>query len=246
MKGSRRERDATGSGDAPVSYRWIGPGGEEIPVEIRHRPVRILRLRVLPDGSLSVVAPRRSDIRGFLDEKAGWIRRKREEIQTLAAPPGGSAHLFLLDGRGCTLKQGPGSGRPRDDPCTITYTTPSALKRWIAFQLREDLTARVRDHASRMGVTPGRITLRVQRSRWASCSSRGGLSFNLRTLALPPRLRDYLVIHELAHLREPNHSARYWNLVKRYCPGLEECERELSRHWILIERNEIWRVILSR
>jgi len=200
----------------------------------------------MPDGSLTVTCPRRSDVAGFLREKERWIRRKREEIRSLAASPDGSVHRFLLDGEFRTLLHGNACGRVPGQGDTVTYTTPAALRRWLLATLREDLAARVTEHAARMGLSPPPLAIRRQRSRWASCSTRTGLSFNLRTAALPPLLRDYLVVHELAHLQEPNHSVRYWDRVREFWPRVEESEGELSRFWILIERNEIWRVILSR
>jgi predicted metal-dependent hydrolase len=230
--------------DPPPESLRVHVGDEEIPVTVFRKPVRTLRLRVMPDGSLTVTCPRRSDVEGFLREKERWIRRKREEIRSLAASPEGSVHRFLLDGGFCSLVHGNACGRAVGG--TVTYTTPAALMRWLTALLRDDLAARVTEHAARMGLAPPPLAIRRQRSRWASCSTRAGLSFNLRTAALPPPLRDYLVVHELAHLKEPNHSPRYWDRVREYWPTVEESEKELSRFWILIERNEIWRVILSR
>jgi hypothetical protein len=217
-----------------------------VPVKVFRKAVRTLRLRVISDGSLMVICPRHSDVEGFLREKERWILRKREEIRRLAASPTGSVHRFLLDGEFRTLQQGRACGRAEGAGGIVTYSSPAALRRWLVATLREDLAARVAAHAARMGLRPPPLAIRSQRSRWASCSTRAGLSFNLRTAALPPPLRDYLVVHELAHLREPNHSPRYWERVKEYWPLVEESEQELTRFWVLVERNEIWRVILSQ
>jgi predicted metal-dependent hydrolase len=87
------------------------------------------------------------------------------------------------------------------------------------------------------------ITVREQRSRWASCSPDGKISVNLRVLALPPNIRDYLVVHELAHLLEPNHSRRYWKRVGEFFPDYRFAEEELKRYWVLVERDGIWEVL---
>jgi hypothetical protein len=196
----------------------------------------------MPDGTLTVTCPPESDVEGFLREKVRWIRRKREEVRRLAASPEGSVHRILLDGEFRTLVHGDRCGTAEG---TVSYTTPAALRRWLVARLRSDLEGRLAAQAARIRVRIPPVAIRRQRSRWASCSPRTGLSFNLRMAALPTSLRDYLVIHELVHLVEANHSARYWERVRASWPQVDESEKELARFWILIERNQIWRVILE-
>ena len=90
-------------------------------------------------------------------------------------------------------------------------------------------------HAKRLGVTYGRIAVRDQRTRWGSCSSRGTLSFNWRLALAPPEVLEYVVVHELCHLREQNHSQRFWRLVEAVYPRYDERERWLTRYgWELL------------
>ena len=72
-----------------------------------------------------------------------------------------------------------------------------------------------------MGVAYDQIQIRNQRTKWGSCSSRGTLSLNWRVIMAPPAISAYLVVHELAHLREPNHSAAFWAIVAEYDPAYE-------------------------
>ena len=95
-------------------------------------------------------------------------------------------------------------------------------------QAKTDLTARVRRFAPLMGVTYGRITIRAQKTRWGSCSGEGNLNFNCLLVLTPPEIRDYVVIHELCHRKEMNHSARFWAEVAKICPDHRKCRQWLK------------------
>lgn len=82
--------------------------------------------------------------------------------------------------------------------------------------------------ARRMGVDYGRITIREQKTRWGSCSSKGNLNFNWKLVLLDPELLDYVVVHELAHRREMNHSAAFWKIVEAELPDYRERRTQLK------------------
>ena len=92
------------------------------------------------------------------------------------------------------------------------------------------LPARVRFFAEQMDVSYGRITIRSQRTRWGSCSAKGNLSFNCLLLLCPPSVQDYVVIHELCHRREMNHSAKFWAEVEKQCPDYRTSRSWLKEH----------------
>ena len=93
--------------------------------------------------------------------------------------------------------------------------------------VRELVAMLVEEEAPRIGVRPARIQIRDQRSRWGSCSTRGTLSFNWRLVLAPFDVLDYVVVHELCHLREPNHSRRFWKLVEAHRP-----DWRVHRDWL--------------
>jgi len=92
----------------------------------------------------------------------------------------------------------------------------------------EDLPKRVEKYAARIGVTVGRVTIRNQKSRWGSCSSKGNLNFNCLLMLCPEEVRDYVVVHELCHRKELNHSPRFWSEVERVMPNYAEHRRWLK------------------
>jgi len=91
----------------------------------------------------------------------------------------------------------------------------------------ELIKSRVAYWAARLGLGYSRVFIKEQRSRWGSCSSAGNLNFNWRLAAAPPEVLDYVVIHELCHLREMNHSRRFWALVAQACP-----DHKVRRRWL--------------
>jgi predicted metal-dependent hydrolase len=127
------------------------------------------------------------------------------------------------------IEQGPGapaslvvSGRPEH--------AARRLKDWLLGQARQDFEKRVRWHARTLGVRVRRIAIRDQRSRWGSCSVNGHLSFSWRLIFAPPFVLDYVAAHEVAHLLAMDHGRRFWNLVARCVPRLEEAKAWLRRH----------------
>ena len=96
--------------------------------------------------------------------------------------------------------------------------------------VRELVAMLVEEEAPAIGVSPARIQIRDQRSRWGSCSTRGTLSFNWRLVLAPFDVLDYVVVHELCHLREPNHSRRFWKLVEQHRPDWRSHRDWLHEH----------------
>jgi predicted metal-dependent hydrolase len=94
----------------------------------------------------------------------------------------------------------------------------------------KELPARVAELAAQHGLTVKCVSVRNQRSRWGSCSARGVVSLNWRLVQTPEFVRDYIIVHELMHLREMNHSSRYWKLVYEAFPRTDEAEKWLKRH----------------
>ena len=102
--------------------------------------------------------------------------------------------------------------------------------RTLARQAMDVIPERVARYAAVLGVTYGRITIRNQRTRWGSCSATGNLNFNCLLMLLPADVVDYVVVHELCHRKEMNHSARFWAEVESVLPNYREHRRYLKEH----------------
>lgn len=115
--------------------------------------------------------------------------------------------------------------------CEKAENAPAAIEenelKELKKQAREDMTRRVEHYAAVLNLEYGRIAIRAQKSRWGSCSGKKNLNFNCLLMLCPETVRDYVAVHELCHLREMNHSARFWTLVESVCPDYRE-----SRKWL--------------
>ena len=107
--------------------------------------------------------------------------------------------------------------------------------RWLQRWAKEELPRRLALLAAQMQLHPARLVIRAQRSKWGSCTAEGNINLNMRLMFAPPAVIDYVIIHELAHLKELNHSVRFWRLVERYCPKRREHQAWLREHTWLLE-----------
>lgn len=196
---------------------------------------------VRPDGSFRVTIPRggsRREAESFLNQHRQWAELERVRVLAHHAPaqwvPGDE---ILLGGRPVSLgverngdtswlTVGPERARVREVPANLRPAAEACL-RAIA---RRELIPRLRELAgqhARDGLTVSRVTIRNQRSRWGSCSRTGAIALNFRLVQVPDAIRDYVLIHELMHLKQQNHSRRFWRLVEAACPSFREAERWL-------------------
>ena len=211
----------------------------------RHRRARRYVLRLRRDGTARITIPRGGDIIQALDfasKHAQWLEKELEH-RTLHPPiprawAVGSQIFFRgepvtielaepLSGTVCfasevvRLKAGVIDIRPR-------------VERHLWSLAKGELPVRVMELAKAHGFAVARVSVRNQRSRWGSCSRRGTLSLNWRLIQAPGFVRDYIIYHELAHLRHMNHSARFWLEVERLCPGFKEAETWLKQNSALL------------
>lgn len=220
-----------------------------VPYRIRRSDrARRARIQVSTDG-VEVVVPRRlamSDVEPFVEEKRPWIERtlrRMREAEAEHAPPvlaDGGEVPFLGERLGLRVKVEPARTHPhvarRGDtlhakvPDARPDTLRGALERWYRRQARDEVAPRL-DAASARARTPyATLQIRGQRTRWASCSSTGAMSFNWRLLLAPEEILNYVIEHEVVHLEIHDHSPRFWAELKKRVPDYKTHERWLKRH----------------
>jgi len=158
-------------------------------------------------------------VMAFIDGTEIPFRGKPHHIRFRSRTPGRGVVAQIHGETGSELHV---AGRP--EHC------PRRLKDWLVRTAKTDLAERVKLHASTLGVSYRRISVRDQSSRWGSCSSTGTLSFSWRLVLAPPNILDYVAAHEVAHLREMNHSPAFWLVVAQLCPDYKDAE-----HWLTNE-----------
>ena len=105
-----------------------------------------------------------------------------------------------------------------------------SLENWLQKEARREIENRLGSLADKMAVTPGRLHIMNQRTKWGNCSSRGNLSFSWRTIMAPDPVIDYLVAHEVVHLAVPNHSKQFWLTLQSICPQVDRARSWLSEN----------------
>lgn len=202
-----------------------------------------MTLRVHPNGEVILTAPPGMNPTSFLKQHHTWIQGQRARFEAITREFGeGAEDLFLYNGTLCHLIPADRCSISEEQQA-IAYTSPKELSSLLKQTLTRDLTERIALSEEQSGIMPGRVTIRMQKTKWGSCSSQGNLNFNLRCIALPPELREYIVVHECAHLQELHHGKKFWELVGRHYPAYREAEKALRRYWVVIERNRPWQVL---
>jgi len=211
-----------------------------------HRARRYL-LRLRPDGSVRLTIPRRGSViegRRFAERNVEWLARQLERLSAHPVKPKqwlvGTEILFRgesvkleagVNGESGNIQFGGEAVKVNDHEANLR----PAIERHLWRMAAKELPPRVLEYARLHQLPVRRISVRNQKSRWGSCSRRGTISLNWRLIQTPAFVRDYILIHEIMHLQEMNHSSRFWREVERACPDYETAERWLKQHSTLLK-----------
>lgn len=210
---------------------------DELSFQVKRSPRRqTLELIVDRNGELVIAAPKDTDegaMAAFVREKKFWLYRKLAEKETKQQPASGkefvsgegflylgrSYRLLLVQGQDAPLKLAGGRFRLRED---LTPQGREAFIRWYSERASHWLAKRIHGWSTRVGVAAESIEIRDLGYRWGSCSKGGTLNFHWATILLPPSVIDYVIVHELVHLIEANHTPTFWRHVGRVLTDYEQ------------------------
>lgn len=213
-----------------------------------------VRLTVSCDGEVAVVVPRRFSVKrvpAIVAAREGWIERARtralERRAMLAEAHGeGLPDEITLPAIGETwrveyrstastsvsARASHGSRLTLSGAIDDHDACSAALRRWLLRHARERLAPTLEEISASHGLPHTAVRVRWQRTRWGSCSARGGVSLNAKLLFLPAHLARYVMLHELCHTRVMDHSARFWALLGEHDPSWKRHRRELRESWL--------------
>ncbi len=223
--------------------------GQAVSYTVKRSPrARYVRLEVRPENGLTVVIPRSykpDQVPNLLGRKRRWVLSKLAKCghprPSVAGKALGSDDTILylgLDAR-VVLRQSSQNnhsvilegGRLIVDPrAARTGGLEWLVEQWYRMRAAALIREKADELSTQLEVAYSRLTIRGQRTRWGSCSRQGNLSFNWKLIAAPEPVVDYVVVHELTHLKEMNHSWRFWQLVAKHCPRWREHKKWLGDH----------------
>ncbi|MFM1746969.1 MAG: hypothetical protein RLZZ188_635 [Verrucomicrobiota bacterium] len=239
---------------APGTTVPVAPGPRPAPppapapgiVLERSARARHYRLTLRRDGTAVATVPaggsEREALR-FVEQHRGWLERARERQRRRPR----SAEIWVVGthvlwrGEMTEVRVAAAGERPQVCLASDVFRVPRldgdlrpTLEAHFARRARVELPARAWELAATAGVDVRAVTVRNQRSRWGSCSANGTISLNWRLVQTPDAVRDYVIHHELMHLREMNHSDRFWARVAEVCPGWRDAETWIRRNGSLV------------
>jgi len=225
---------------------------EQIELSIVKSKRKSIAIAIQPDGNLLVKAPvflSNDEIIKWIKTKTGWIIRQRVEVlkQQQLNPPKQyvTGEKFLYLGQEFELEVRISEGRAGlvgmlDNKIVLFAKSSegteveSILRNWYIRQAKVIIPKRVQLWAEQMGETFGTITIKNQKTRWGSCSSARNLNFNWRLIMAPQDVMDYVIVHELCHLRQMNHSKIFWSEVEMVLPNYKMHKKWLERNGELL------------
>ncbi len=205
-------------------------------------------ITILPNGIIKVRAPKLMPnflIRRFVIQHQEWIEKKLKKQKTLPVLSkkqyvNGETYMFLGNQYHLSIGAHSNIHIGKSElfyPKVLEFRIQKELKTWYQQQAKKIITQRIKENAKQMNVAYSEVYFSDTKSKWGSCTHDNKLQFNWRLVMAPLIVLNYVVIHELAHIEEKNHSDRFWRLVERYTPSYKQHRLWLKRNGSLLNSN---------
>lgn len=229
----------------------IQVGDKELKYKLTRSNRKTIGITIEKDGFIKVTSPYSVSINyinQLLIEKSSWIQKKIYEIESRKSNEkvpklyqDGEVFLYLGTeyklkiNRNYTLKKPYVKLEARsiliDAPSSSTSEeVKKAIRLWYIQQFKQISSERIKLYSKSIDVFPKKVVIKEQKTRWGSCSSRGNINLNWKLIMSPIEILDYVIIHELCHLIEMNHSRKFWNAVVNFCPQYKNCRAWLKQN----------------
>lgn len=220
-----------------------------------HSNRKTIAIQLLEDGSIKVSAPfsvTKNQIDEIIEDKRSWILKKQEELKRICKEKNvdrkfedGEKISYL--GKNYSLKiikakEDIQSKVVIENDNMVIYINEkfisedskeykrNIIKKWLIERFRDIIIKKIEKYSICIGVNPTKITIREQKTRWGSCSSKGSINLNWKLVMAPIEVIDYIIVHELCHMIEMNHSKKYWNIVSSIMPDYDEYRKWLKEN----------------
>lgn len=229
----------------------INEGTDSIEFEVTYSKRKTMSIRISPDGDIKIAVPARMSEKAVIDwvsSKSDWIVKKLIEIEkmkcNIVSKKFDQGELFLYLGFEYPLHLD--IDYKLKKPFVYLYTdrltisTPSndtvliktAMESWYRYMAYKYIRSRIEYYQPIIGISPNKIKIKEQKTRWGSCSSKGNLNFNWKVIMAPAGVLDYIIVHEMCHLIHLNHSKDYWKLVSSIMPNYKVLKDWLKKNGI--------------
>jgi hypothetical protein len=215
--------------------RKVSVGGRVYDVAIaRHRRARRFVVRLAGESTLRLTVPRGAAIAdglAFVAKQQAWIERERARHSArIAGWTGGTPLWFRGDRVTMAIESGVAICGGERIPLKPSADVRATVEAHLAALAKRELPPRCFTLAAQHSLDVTRVVIRNQRSRWGSCSSRRAIALNWRLIQMPASVSDYVILHELMHMRQANHSRKFWREVESVCAEWRDAERWLKKH----------------
>lgn len=201
----------------------------------KSKKARYIRLKVSSSGAIELVLPSfapYSEGVKFLEAKTEWLKKQLNKSVKRVFTPKYLGNEIDINQQFDFFNSKYFVRFEVDTLSLSNYNNKQDIEdrfyTWLRQKAKEYIPVRVKQIAGELGISYGKVTIRNQKTRWGSCSAKGNLSFNLKLMMYEKRVIDYVIIHELCHRKEMNHSKRFWNLVENYMPDYRVFKKQLT------------------